>query len=175
MRHDSQSKPSTRLNTRSGTANSPRRQPRNIQQPIISDSYQAQERKALNARTKARLTQSKTEEKAGRKKPIPADKQLKVIGHQLKPCIMLSESSIVEEALSENIIKEAKSRLNDHELIKVKIRFTDRDDRRQALDLLLEATDARAVHVIGKIALIFKASSRFSEKLSNIERHRQLV
>ena len=57
----------------------------------------------------------------------------------------------------------------------MKLRFLDRDDRHAALQMLIAETGARSIHVIGKIALIFKASSHFSEKLSNIERFRQLV
>lgn len=133
-------------------------------------------KKKLNERTKTRLSgQTSTSKTESRKGAIPDDKKLKVIGHQLKPCVLLSESSLIESDLSEAIIKETKARLEDHELIKVKIRLLDREDRLTVLQKLMDATGARKIHLIGKVALLFKPSTSFSAKLSNIERHRQLI
>lgn len=133
-------------------------------------------KKALNERSKARLSGQNTAQKPeGRKGNIPDEKKLKVIGHQLKPCVLISEGSVVDDVLNESVIKEAKARLEDHELIKVKVRFVDRDDRLTVIKMLIDATGARQIHQIGKIVLLFKASTRFSAKLSNIERHRQLI
>jgi|GEM_PF-1117153 len=131
--------------------------------------------KALSERSRARLSASTQSPPAGRKGKIPDDKRLRVIGHQLKTCVIITESSLVEGELGPAIVKETKARLEDHELIKVKIRFLDRHDRQKVLQNLLEGTGARLVHGIGKVALIFKASTQFSEKLSNIERYRRLI
>lgn len=137
-------------------------------------------KKPLTQRSKSRLGSAKVEPKvASRKQSIPDDKKLRVIGHQLQPCVSLSESSIQmsEEtaSLSDTVLAEIRARLEDHELIKIKIYLNDREDRQQVLDMVLEATGTRKIQQIGKIALLFKASSRFSTKLSNIERHRHLI
>ena len=134
------------------------------------------EKKQLSERSKTRLKRPETSQKnTNRRAAIPADKQLRVIGHQLKPCLLISENSLSDEGLTDQVVAEAKARLEDHELIKVKIRLLDREDRDQVLSLLLEATGARLVHKIGKAALLLKPSHQFSAKLSNIERHRQLL
>lgn len=148
---------------------------RNAQAGHVTKSVDHESRKGLSERSKTRLSAAKQVEKPGRKKPIPEDKALKVIGHQLKPCVIISEFSLSEGAINEAVIQETKARLTDHELIKVKIRLLDREDRQAVIQALLEATGARLIHSIGKIVLICKASNSFSEKLSNIERHRSLV
>lgn len=134
---------------------------------------------------------------------IPDDKKLKVIGHQLKPCVILTESSLNlkeeellmdedemleleaetletaaedgESLFTENVLKEIQSRLQAHELIKVKLRFNDREDRQEVLNAVIAETGARLIQSIGKVALIFKASDKFSLKTSNIEQFSHFI
>ena len=56
--------------------------------------------------------------------------------------------------LSEAVVKETKSSLAAHELIKVRI---DADDRKALADQLAEATDAHVAGVIGKTAILYRA------------------
>ncbi len=145
--------------------------------------------------------------KPSRTKSIPDDKKLKVIGHQLKPCIIISESSLnlpedelsdedfVEEnelldetadalediqsddepLLTASVMQELLNRLQDHELIKVKIRLADREDRQTVLAEIIDITGARLIQSIGKVALIFKPTDKFSPKKSNIEQYSHFI
>ena len=78
-------------------------------------------------------------------------KYLRHLGHRLKPCIMVGQAGVTRGLLSE-----AEHRLGDHELIKVKIRVSDRAARRECLDEILVATQAQLIQSIGHMALIYR-------------------
>jgi len=92
-------------------------------------------------------------------------KQLRAIGHRLKPVVIISDNGITEGAL-----KELERALNDHELIKVKLAFEDREAKKIALDQLIEATGADCIQKIGKIALLYRLAKQTNKKLSNLHR-----
>jgi len=98
------------------------------------------------------------------------DRQLQKIGHTLKPCVMLASCE-----LSEAVLREVNARLEDHELIKVKLAIEDRAERQTLLATLLDSTRARLIQSIGKTALLMRPSTRFRPNLSNIERCRHLL
>ena len=54
-------------------------------------------------------------------------KQLRAIGHRLKPVVIISENG-----LGENVVAELNRALDDHELIKVKFAYEDRDAKNAA-------------------------------------------
>ena len=58
-------------------------------------------------------------------------KHFKSIGHHLKPVLIVAENG-----LTEGVLAELERALNDHELIKVQFRLTERDDRRALIDEL---------------------------------------
>lgn len=92
-------------------------------------------------------------------------KRLKSIGHDLKPVVI-----IAGKGLSENVINEIERALNDHELIKIKIEMDDRNNRRELLDGLKQATYSEVIQNIGKVALIYRKSTKKNLKLSNLAR-----
>ena len=92
-------------------------------------------------------------------------KQLRTIGHQLKPIVIVSENG-----LTEGVLAELERALNDHELIKVKFAFEDRDAKRATMDETLTLTKAELVQSIGKMALIYRLAKKTNKKLSNLHR-----
>ena len=92
-------------------------------------------------------------------------KKLRSIGHSLKPVVMVSENG-----MSENLYAELERALNDHELIKVKFAFEDREDKQEAIAAVIEQTGAELVQTIGKIALLYRLAKKTNKKLSNLHR-----
>ena len=73
--------------------------------------------------------------------------------HHLKPVIMVGDAGVTAAVLSE--INQA---LDRHELIKIKLRVGERNDRRTALENICTETGAEAVQEIGQIAVIFRTA-----------------
>lgn len=92
-------------------------------------------------------------------------KQLRAIGHNLKPVIMVGQKGI-----SDTLLAEADRSLNDHELIKIKLASTDRDLRRQQIEEVCSSCKAELVQTVGRMALIFRKNSRPNPKTSNLIR-----
>ncbi|NND38457.1 MAG: YhbY family RNA-binding protein [Pseudomonadales bacterium] len=88
---------------------------------------------------------------------------MRQIGHLLKPIVMIGDNG-----LSESVLAELERALNDHELIKIKFRV---DDRKTALDAVLDKSEAELVQSIGNIALVYRAAEKPDPKLSNLLRH----
>ena len=92
-------------------------------------------------------------------------KQLRTIGHQLKPIVTISENG-----LTEGVVAELERALNDHELVKIKLAFEDRDDKNAAIAEALALTRAELVQSIGKTALLFRLAKKTNKRLSNLHR-----
>lgn len=92
-------------------------------------------------------------------------KQYKSIGHHLKPVLIVSENG-----LTEGVQAELDRALNDHELIKVQLRITDRDDRRALMEELCNIGNCELVQAIGKMALIYRKNPKVNKQLSNVHR-----
>lgn len=82
-------------------------------------------------------------------------KQFKSIGHHLKPVLIVAENG-----LTEGVQAELDRALNDHELIKVQFRITERDDRRAVIDELSKIARCEVVQIIGKMALVYRKTRR---------------
>ena len=93
-------------------------------------------------------------------------KQFKSIGHHLKPVLIVADNG-----LTEGVLAELERALSDHELVKVQLRITEREDRRALIDELCEAGSCELVQVIGKMALIYRKNPKPNRQLSNIYRH----
>ncbi|MBL4868546.1 MAG: ribosome assembly RNA-binding protein YhbY [Pseudomonadales bacterium] len=93
-------------------------------------------------------------------------KRFRSIGHQLKPTAIVSE-----QGLNEGVLKEIDLRLEDHELIKVKIHLLEKKDRVLLADEICQQSKAELVQFIGKIALIYRPAREPSPRLSNLIRH----
>ena len=92
-------------------------------------------------------------------------KQLRTIGHQLKPVVMVGENG-----LTENVIAELNRALDDHELIKVKFAGDDREAKKAAIASMAKQLKAEVVQSIGKIALVYRIAKKTNKKLSNLHR-----
>jgi len=93
-------------------------------------------------------------------------KRFKSIGHHLKPVLIVAENG-----LTEGVQAELDRALNDHELIKVQFRVTERDDRRALMDALCEAGNCELVQAIGKMALVYRRNPKANKQLSNVSRY----
>lgn len=92
-------------------------------------------------------------------------KQLRTIGHQLKPIVIISENG-----LTDGVVAELERALNDHELIKVKLAFEDREAKNAAIEETLALTRAELVQAIGKTVLLYRLAKKTNKKLSNLHR-----
>jgi len=92
-------------------------------------------------------------------------KELRAIGHGLKPVVTVASSG-----LSESVLAEISRALADHELIKVKIAVGDRELKQQVISELCEKTAAELVQTVGHIALILKEAPKPNAQLSNLKR-----
>jgi RNA-binding protein len=92
-------------------------------------------------------------------------KQLRAIGHKLKPVVSVGGSG-----LSEAVIAELDRALNQHELIKVKLAVGDRRAKAVVSEELCERTGAELVQSIGNIILVLRRAEQPDPKLSNLVR-----
>lgn len=90
-------------------------------------------------------------------------KAMRQIGHQLKPVVTIGDNG-----LSESVLAELDRALEDHELIKVKLRV---EDKKLAREALLAHCGAQLVQGVGNVALIFRAAKKPDPKLSNLLRY----
>jgi RNA-binding protein len=92
-------------------------------------------------------------------------KQLRSIGHQLKPVVTVSE-----KGASEGVLLELQRALEDHELIKVKLAINDPSARRALAAELCQHGGAELVQAVGKMILLYRAAKKPNPKLSNLIR-----
>ncbi|KIP98568.1 MULTISPECIES: ribosome assembly RNA-binding protein YhbY [Pseudomonas] len=92
-------------------------------------------------------------------------KQFKSIGHHLKPVLIVADNGVTE-----GVLAELERALNDHELIKIQLRITERESRLAVIDELCKASKADLAQVIGKMALIYRKNPKANRNLSNISR-----
>lgn len=92
-------------------------------------------------------------------------KQLRAIGHQLKPVVTVSEKGV-----SEGVLLELERALEDHELIKVKLAVNDPQARRELAAELCQHSGAELVQAVGKVILLVRAAKKPNPKLSNLIR-----
>ena len=92
-------------------------------------------------------------------------KHLRGIGHGLKPIV-----TVAGNGLSENVLAELNRALDDHELIKVKFVFEDRNDKKTVMADLCVQTHANLIQTIGHVALICRRAAKPNPKLSNLMR-----
>ena len=78
-------------------------------------------------------------------------KQLRGRGHALKPVVQIGQAG-----LTDNVLREIEQALEHHELIKIKARVGDRDDRDTVIQALIDATAAELVQQIGHVALVYR-------------------
>jgi len=78
-------------------------------------------------------------------------KHLRGLGHKLKPLIMVGDAG-----LTDSVYAEFESTLDHHELIKVRVRTGDRDERDTLIDTLCSRAGAVLVQRVGNVALLYR-------------------
>jgi RNA-binding protein len=76
---------------------------------------------------------------------------LRRLGHDRDPIVLVGQGGI-----SPNLVAELERALNDHELVKVRARVGDREQRDAILDQLAQATRAELIQRIGHVALYYR-------------------
>ncbi|NQX87041.1 MAG: YhbY family RNA-binding protein [Halioglobus sp.] len=95
----------------------------------------------------------------------PDVRQLRAIGHKLKPVV-----SIGGKGLNESVLAELERALSQHELIKVKLAGGDRNAKTTISAEVCERTGASLVQRIGNVILLLRLAERPDPKLSNLLR-----
>ena len=92
-------------------------------------------------------------------------RQLRAIGHKLKPVV-----TVAGRGLSEGVLAELDRALNDHELVKIKLAVGSREARKAVTDEICQQTGAELIQSIGNVILVLRRSSDPDPKLSNLLR-----
>lgn len=77
-------------------------------------------------------------------------KNLRGQAHHLKPVV-----TVADKGLSESVVAEIERALNDHELIKVKLR-SEREQRKEWANSIATQCQAELVHSIGQVACFYR-------------------
>jgi RNA-binding protein len=77
---------------------------------------------------------------------------LKGRAHALSPVVRIGKGG-----LTPAVVRETKTALHAHELIKVRLEVEDAKERREAGRRLGEDTDAHLVGAVGKVAILYRA------------------
>lgn len=93
-------------------------------------------------------------------------RKLRAIGHLLKPVVIIGD-----KGPSETVLQEIDCRLDDHELIKIRVNAETRDARSAIIDELVTRSKAQLIQRIGNTALLYRPMRKPDPKLSNILRH----
>lgn len=92
-------------------------------------------------------------------------KQFRTLGHKLNPVV-----TIADRGLTDGVRGELNRALDDHELIKVKLSVTERDERKEVVDQLKALPGVEVIQQVGKIALLYRGNRKPNPKLSNLLR-----
>ena len=90
-------------------------------------------------------------------------KQLRAIGHRLRPVV-----TIAGKGLTEGVINELDRALTDHELIKVKLAVGSREARAEMARQISAQTGAEIVQSIGNVIVLLRRSPTPDPRLSNL-------
>ena len=78
-------------------------------------------------------------------------KYLRSMAHDLKPFVMIGQ-----HGLSDSVVNELESTLLKHELLKIKLRLSDRKEKQQIVDKIILLSKAVLVQVIGGVLVIYR-------------------
>ncbi|TQV73802.1 ribosome assembly RNA-binding protein YhbY [Aliikangiella marina] len=80
-------------------------------------------------------------------------RHLRSLAHERKPVVIIGD-----KGLTQGVVDEIKNALEIHELIKVKIRTEEREDRNEMINLITQRTGSTQVQLVGHIVTLFKRS-----------------
>lgn len=86
------------------------------------------------------------------------DKQrrhLRSLGHGLKPVVLIGD-----KGLTEAVVREFDQSLEHHELMKIRVKVGDRDDRDRIIQAICERSGAELIQRVGNIALMYRPRAR---------------
>jgi RNA-binding protein len=95
----------------------------------------------------------------------PNVKQLRSIGHRLKPVV-----TVAQRGLTEAVSKEIDRALSDHELIKISVKSGTRQERQVIIETICEQCHAELIQTVGHVALILRRNDKPNPRLSNLLR-----
>ena len=78
-------------------------------------------------------------------------KTLRNLSHDLKPVVIIGQ-----HGLSENVLKEIDLSIEHHELIKIRVNATDRDQRAEYIQQIAQKTRSELIHKVGHAAVFFR-------------------
>ena len=78
-------------------------------------------------------------------------KHLRSLAHDLRPIVMIGQ-----HGLSNAVLAELESTMTKHELLKIKVRASDRDEKQEIVDKILSFSKAALVQVIGGVLVIYR-------------------
>lgn len=78
-------------------------------------------------------------------------RHLRSLAHGLKPVVIIGD-----KGLTQAVLAEIDSALETHELIKVKVRADEREDRQQMIETITKKTGSANVQRVGHIVTLFK-------------------
>ena len=78
-------------------------------------------------------------------------KHLRSLAHDLRPIVMVGQ-----HGLSDAVLAELESTMTKHELLKIKVRSSDRDKKQEIVDKILSFSKAALVQVIGGVLVIYR-------------------
>lgn len=79
---------------------------------------------------------------------------LRSLAHDLSPVVLLGNKGATEA-----VVKELAGALDIHELVKVKLSGSDKDERQAQLDVLTAGTDAELINQIGRVVVLFRRNT----------------
>ena len=78
-------------------------------------------------------------------------KHLRSLTHDLRPIVMVGQ-----QGLSEAVLAELESTMTKHELLKIKVRTSNREEKQQIVDKILNFSKAALVQAIGGVLVIYR-------------------
>lgn len=93
-------------------------------------------------------------------------KRYRAIGHSLSPII-----TIAQKGVTDNIRVEIGRALTEHELIKIKLVTSDRDEKKALTTAICAEHNAECIQSIGHVVLLFRAAKNPDKRLSNLTRN----
>ncbi|MEE9423558.1 MAG: ribosome assembly RNA-binding protein YhbY [Methylococcales bacterium] len=78
-------------------------------------------------------------------------KQLRTQAHALKPIVTTGQSGLTDAVLAEIELA-----LDYHELVKVKVRVADREERKLMIETILTKTQSENILTIGQVVVLFR-------------------
>ncbi|MBV1905634.1 MAG: ribosome assembly RNA-binding protein YhbY [Pseudomonadales bacterium] len=107
------------------------------------------------------------DKKPAKKSKTRLKRELRSIAHHLHPIVTVSE-----KGLADSVVNEVKRALKDHELIKVRLSISNRDDRKEICAALSKVCAAEVIQSIGKVIVLYKENPKADPRKSTILRYK---